>query len=125
MARFEDLDVWKDAKTLSISIYQLMSGIKDYGFRDQIQRAAISIMNNIAEGSEYGTEASFVHFLSIARGSCAEVRSMLYVCSELGYCSLEQRDYLINLAWKITASINKLITYFKKKNETTQPSNNE
>ncbi len=79
MAYFEDLEVWQEAKTLTISIYQLMKDNRDYGFRDQIQRASVSIMNNIAEGSESGSNATNVRFLQIAKGSCAEVRSMLYL----------------------------------------------
>ena len=58
MAFFEDLEVWQDARTLTLSIYQMMSNNNDYGFRDQIQRAAVSIMNNIAEGSESGSNAT-------------------------------------------------------------------
>lgn len=65
MAFFEELEVWKDAKTLTLSIYQMMNDIRDYGFRDQIQRAAVSIMNNIAKGSESGTESSNIRFLHI------------------------------------------------------------
>ena len=120
MAFFEELEVWKDAKTLTLSIYQMMNDIRDYGFRDQIQRAAVSIMNNIAEGSESGTESSNIRFLHIAKGSCAEVRSMLYLCEELGYCSHEQQTYLLGLTRKISAYLNRLIAYIRaRRNDTT------
>ena len=63
-------------------IYAIMQNCRDYGFRDQIQRASVSIMNNIAEGLESGSDAKFVNFLNIAKGSCSEVRSMLYLCED-------------------------------------------
>ena len=63
------------------------SGSKDFGFRDQIQRAGISVMNNIAEGFERFTEIEFARFLDVARGSCGEVRSMYYAAEDLGYVS--------------------------------------
>ena len=113
MAFFEDLEVWQDAKTLTLSIYQMMRNNNDYGFRDQIQRAAVSIMNNIAEGSESGSDASNIRFLHIARGSCAETRSMLYLCTDLGYCSTEQQTQLIGLTRKISSYLNRLIAYIK------------
>ena len=115
MAFFEDLEVWQDAKTLTLSIYQMMSNKNDYGFRDQIQRAAVSIMNNIAEGSESGSNATNIRFLHIARGSCAEVRSMLYLCTDLGYCSIEQQTQLIGLTRKISSYLNRLIAYLKNR----------
>ena len=113
MAFFEDLEVWQDAKTLTISIYQMMKENRDYGFRDQIQRASVSIMNNIAEGSESGSNSVYLKFLNIAKGSCAEVRSMLYLCLELGYCTQEQQNQLLGITRKISAYINRLIAYFK------------
>ena len=113
MAYFEDLEVWQDAKALTISIYQLMKDNRDYGFRDQIQRAAVSIMNNIAEGSESGSNASNVKFLNIAKGSCAEVRSMLYLANDLNYCTKEATNELVLYTRKISAYLNRLIAYNK------------
>jgi len=119
MAFFEELEVWQDAKTLTISVYQAMRDSKDYGFRDQIQRASVSIMNNIAEGSESGSNATNIRFLNIAKGSCAEVRSMLYLANELNYISIETKDQMIALSRKISAFLNRLIAYNKtiKNNE--------
>jgi four helix bundle protein len=79
---FEGLRVWQQSRTFVNSIYDIMEQIRDYGFRDQIQRAAVSIMNNIAEGAESGSDAKFINFLQISRGSCSEVRSMLYLCAD-------------------------------------------
>ena len=69
----------------------MMTTCKDWGFRDQIQRASVSIMNNIAEGSESGSDAKFVNFLNIAKGSCGEVKSMLYLCEDFKFCTPQQR----------------------------------
>ena len=76
---FENLYVWQESRELINIIYKIMSSCRDYGFKDQIQRAAVSIMNNIAEGFESGSDAKFLNFLNISRGSCAEDRSMLYL----------------------------------------------
>lgn len=71
---FEDLVVWQKAKELTISVYQELKDCRDFGYKDQIQRAAVSIMNNIAEGFERN---SYKQFLYIAKSSCGEVRSMV------------------------------------------------
>ncbi|MBO7101431.1 MAG: four helix bundle protein [Bacteroidales bacterium] len=115
MAFFEDLGVWQKAKDMVLNIYQTLDYGHDFGFKDQIQRAAVSIMNNIAEGSEAGTVSSYIHFLHIAKGSCAEVRSMLHLCNDLGYCNKGQADELITQCRQITAALNKLITYLETK----------
>ena len=92
-----------------------MDNNKDFGFRDQIQRAAISIMNNISEGYESGSDAKYVNFLNIAKGSCSEVRSMLYVCLDRKYCSQEQFDVLKSQAIHISSQLYKLIEFLNKK----------
>jgi four helix bundle protein len=74
--RFEDIMAWQKAKDLSVAIYRLFETIKDFGFKDQIQRASVSVMNNIAEGFERKGNKEFAYFLYIAKGSCGEVRSM-------------------------------------------------
>ena len=89
---FENLYVWQESRELIKTIYNIMSSCRDYGFKDQIQRAAVSIMNNIAEGFKSGSDAKFHNFLNISRGSCAEVRSMLYLCEDLGFCTKEERE---------------------------------
>lgn len=82
---FEDVKVWQQAKILSLEIYTAFNSCKDYSFRDQIQRAAISVMNNVAEGFERNTNKELSHFLYISKGSCGEVRSMLSIALELKY----------------------------------------
>ena len=86
--RFEDLLVWRMAHDLSVAIYQLTKDgefSRDWGLRDQIQRASVSVMSNIAEGFERYSRQEFKQFLSIARGSCAEVRSQIQLAKSLGY----------------------------------------
>lgn len=85
--RFEDIIAWQKAKELTIQVYQLFENSKDFGFKDQIQRASVSVMNNIAEGFERKSNNEFKHFLFIAKGSCGEVRSMLYLAKELNKIS--------------------------------------
>jgi len=113
MRKFEDLEVWQTAKELVLLIYSNLSGIKDYGFRDQIQRAAVSIMNNIAEGSEYGSDAVFVRYLKISKGSCAEVRSMLYLCESLNYIPEDQLEIAQNTVVSLSKMISGLIKYLQ------------
>lgn len=88
--KFEDIIAWKKAGELTVNIYQELKNCHDFCFKDQIQRAVVSIMNNIAEGFERNTDKEFKHFLYIAKGSCAEVRSMLYIAIELNYISEEE-----------------------------------
>ncbi|MBQ3950569.1 MAG: four helix bundle protein [Bacteroidales bacterium] len=111
MAYFEELVSWQKAKELTLKVYSLMQNVKDYGFRDQIQRASVSIMNNIAEGSDYNSNQMFVKFLKIAKGSCAEVRSMTYLCKELNYCTEEQFNELLNESRILSSTINNHIKY--------------
>ena len=86
--RFEDLIAWRKARELTSAIYEVSrcgAFARDFGLRDQIQRAAVSIMSNLAEGFERGRRAEFHQFLSTAKSSCAEVRSLLYVALDAGY----------------------------------------
>ena len=88
ITRFEDLIAWQKARELTKAIYTVTSiGIfsKDFGLKDQIQRASVSAMSNIAEGFERGSSNEFHHFLVIAKGSCAEVKSQLYVALDAEY----------------------------------------
>lgn len=105
----ENLYIWKETRVFVNAIYKMMSTCKDWGFKDQIQRAAVSIMNNIAEGSESGSDAKFINFLNIAKGSCAEVKSMLYLCEDLSFCSVEERITLQSQLKIISTGIFNLI----------------
>ncbi len=91
--RFEDLETWQVARELTNAVYGLTKQDdirRDFGFVDQIRRASVSIMNNVAEGFERGSNKDFAKFMFIARGSAGEVRSMLYVATDQGYISAEQ-----------------------------------
>jgi four helix bundle protein len=95
--RFEDLDVWQAAKKLAVLIYQTTEKEnikKDYGFKDQLRRASISIVSNIAEGFERNGNREFIQFLSLAKGSAGEVRAQLHVSKEIGYVSDEEFQFL-------------------------------
>ena len=82
---FEDLDVWKRAARLSTEIYKNTGELKDYGFRDQITRSGLSIPSNIAEGVERASTRDRCRFLDIAKASCAELRTQIYIGMEVGY----------------------------------------
>lgn len=91
--RFEDIKVWGMAKELVVAVYRLSGKGKfsqDFGLRDQIRRASVSVMSNIAEGFERGSKKEFARFLRIAKGSSGEVRSQLYVALELGYLDSQE-----------------------------------
>ncbi|MCC7418833.1 MAG: four helix bundle protein [Planctomycetaceae bacterium] len=93
---FEDLWIWQRARELVCEVYQDFTegtpGCRDFGFRNRMQSAAVSIMNNIAEGFERESDADFARFLTIAKASCGEVRSMYYLAEDLGYVSHETAD---------------------------------
>ncbi|MEN8230325.1 MAG: four helix bundle protein [Bacteroidota bacterium] len=110
---FEEIFVWQKAKILSVEVYQSFEKSKDYGFRDQIRRASVSIMNNIAEGFERQTNKEFKQFLYIAKGSCAEVRSMLYLAVELSTLDKEIVDQLIDMTVEISKMLSGLIRVIK------------
>ena len=84
---FEEMEVWRDAQELAVSVYRDFSKVKDYSFCDQIKRAAVSISNNVAEGSERTSSTEFSRFLDIAKGSAGEVRSMYRLAVQLGFVS--------------------------------------
>ena len=112
--RLENLEVWCDARSFVVEVYKMMESVKDYGFKDQIQRASVSIMNNIAEGFESGSDAAFIRYLNISKGSCAEVKSMLYLCVDLHYCTEEQQIKMQTNLLSISSKIYKLIEFLKK-----------
>lgn len=108
--RFEDLFIWQKALELSQEIYRVTSvGLfsRDFGLRDQIRRAAVSVMSNIAEGFERYSNQDFARFLAIARGSCAEVRSQLYLARSLDYISAEEFEKLYAICSLLSGSIGK------------------
>jgi len=82
--RFEDLEIWQEARRLNLSVYRALEKCTDYSFRDQMRRAAVSVMNNISEGFERRTAKDFAHFLDLAKASGGEVRSMTYAAEDAG-----------------------------------------
>ena len=113
---FEDLEVWKEARRLTQQIYQATKDSrfsKDFGLRDQIRRAAVSVMSNIAEGFERGGNQEFVQFVYIAKGSCGEVRSQLYVALDQEYVGREMFDQMFNSLKRLSGMISNLIDYLK------------
>lgn len=106
---FEDILAWQKAEELTIEVYSLMRDSKDFGYKDQIQRASVSIMNNIAEGFERQSNKELRQFLYIAKGSCGEVRSMLRLSEKLSYTTPEESAKLINKAYEISRMISGLI----------------
>ena len=111
--QLKNLKIWQQSRALVVEIYKVLQDSRDYGFRDQIQRAAVSIMNNIAEGFESGSDATFIRYLNISKGSCSEVKSMLYLCSDLNYCSEETRIKLQSDITIIISGIYNLIKYLE------------
>jgi four helix bundle protein len=107
--RFENLEVWKLSMRLSLTIYRLFKDCKDYGFRDQIQRASVSVPANIAEGNERQTAKESIQFLYIARGSSGEVRTFLYLAIELNYVPKEEGLNIIDQYKKISSMLYRLI----------------
>lgn len=109
--RFEDIVAWQKSRELVRDVYTVMRAIKDFGFRDQIQRAAVSIMNNIAEGFERRGDKQFKQYLVIAKASNAEVRSMLYVGKDLQYIDDQTFQRLTALSTEISKMIGSLIRH--------------
>ena len=102
--KFEDLIAWQKARELTKRVYEMTRHgdfAKDFGLKDQIQRATVSIMSNIAEGFERGGRAEFHQFLSVAKASCAEVRSQLYVALDAEYLTQSAFDQLQSLAEEV------------------------
>lgn len=92
--RFEDLMMFKKARELTKEIYKAFGSCKDYGFWDQIQRAGVSVVSNIAEGFESGTKQEFLNYLYIAKASAGEVRAQLYVAHDIHYLNIETFKHL-------------------------------
>ena len=107
--RFEDLRIWQQAREQVTSVYRCFrsdsAGHRDFSFRDQLQRASISVMNNIAEGFERKTSRDFAHFLDVAKGSCGEVCSMLYVAEDLEYLTPAEAERMRETAARLSAGI--------------------
>ena len=114
--KFEDMQVWQKSRELTKKIYILSNqGLfrRDFSLRDQIRKACISIMSNIAEGNERKTDKSFANFLSIAKGSASEVRSQLYIALDQGYINKTDFGDALILTNEIGKMLNSLINYLQ------------
>ncbi len=92
--KFEDIIAWQKGQDLAVEVYALFRDSRDFGFRDQICRATVSISNNIAEGFDRSSNADFRRFLYISSASCSEVKSMLYLAERLNYLNKEKANTL-------------------------------
>ncbi len=106
---FEELDVWQRACALVISIYSELKDSRNYGFRDQISRAAVSIPSNIAEGAERNSIHEFKLFLGYAKGSAAEVRTQLFIAKNIGLIPSKEANALITETKMISGKLHALI----------------
>ena len=115
--RFEDIDAWQKARELTRVVYAASgsgSFSKDFALRDQIRRAVISVMSNIAEGFERGGNKEFLQFLSTAKGSAGEVRAQLYVALDQQYLTQDTFEHLSDLAVQTSRMLSGLMTYLQK-----------
>ena len=114
--------VWKEARTLCKDVYAAFLQNTDRSFKDQIQRAAVSIMNNIAEGfdrSKFSKDnKQLISFLNIANGSCGEVKSMLYLAQDLDYLSLADAEFIRDKCLNISSKLNNLLKTLQENNGT-------
>ncbi|HYG09366.1 MAG TPA: four helix bundle protein [Pyrinomonadaceae bacterium] len=114
--RFEEFEAWQRSRELTKLIYQLSgSGDfgRDFGLKDQIRRAAVSIPSNIAEGFERDGDKEFVQFLSVAKGSCGEVRTQLYIALDQHYLTKSQFDSVSAQLIELSRMLSGLITYLR------------
>ncbi|MEI7509429.1 MAG: four helix bundle protein [Flavobacterium sp.] len=117
---FEEFEVHKKGVLLAKQVFQLSNSYsleKEFGFKDQIKRAVISITNNITEGSEYNSNKQFIRYLKIAKGSCAEVRNMLILAKVLDFCEENDIKYSFQLTIEISQNISNFIKYLESKSE--------
>ncbi len=113
---FEEIEVWKLSRSLVKEIYRITSDEKtsrNFSLKDQIQRAALSIMNNISEGFERHSDKEFAYFLNIAKGSAGEVRSMLYVLLDMNYIDNKAFQKVFDQIMSISKSLSGFISYLK------------
>ncbi|WP_342594292.1 four helix bundle protein [Salinicola lusitanus] len=106
---FERLQVWKRSARLSAELYKTFSSLRDFGFRDQVTRSGLSIPSNIAEGMSRYTSKDKRHFLVVARGSCAELRTQVYIGMEIGYIEHQQGQRWLQETREISSMLNGLI----------------
>lgn len=117
LQRFEDITAWKKARELTPAIYTVTANgalARDFGLRDQIRRASVSIVSNIAEGFDQDGNREFEHFLTLAKGSTGEVKAQLYVALDAGFLSEGEFDHLYALASETGQLIGGFIRYLRQ-----------
>jgi four helix bundle protein len=117
--RFEEMEAWKTARVLTRGIYEVLgAGVfaRDFGLRDQMRRAAVSVMSNIAEGCDSRTEPQFVEYLGRARASGGELRCQLYIAKDLGYLDEAAFAQLFDTVDKCCRQLSRLILHLEQKN---------
>lgn len=112
--RFEDLKVWQEGMHLALRVYQAMELSRDFGLKDQMRRAAVSVPSNIAEGYERDSNKEFVQFLNYSRGSSGELRTQLYLAAKLGVIDAETSEELIESSRKVSAMLHKYVQVRKR-----------
>lgn len=124
--RFEDIEAWQTAREVTRRIYQISKDgafSRDFGLRDQMRRASVSIMSNIAEGFESRTRSLFLEFLGRAKASAGELRAQFYVAGDAGYLSRDQFQSLSDQCEKCSSQISRLMAYLKSNASLLKPSN--
>ncbi|HBA89135.1 MAG TPA: four helix bundle protein [Geobacter sp.] len=111
--RFEDIESWKEARLLVNDVYRALRTCKDFGFCSQLQRAAVSVMSNIAEGFDRGSNREFIQFLVVSRGSVAEVKSLLYAGVDIGHLDQEAFDKLMCRCVKVTSLLDGFLRFLR------------
>lgn len=114
--RFEDLEVWQKAKELTARTYRLSSAgafARDFGLGDQMRRAAVSVMSNIAEGFESQTQVTFIQYLACAKGSAGELRAQLYVALEQEYLTADEFQSVLSPAELCSKQLARFIQYLE------------
>jgi four helix bundle protein len=117
IVRFEDMDVWKTSRDLTRKIYELTRNdvfSRDFGLRDQMRRASVSIMSNIAEGFESRTNTLFKDYLGRAKASAGELRAQVYVANDIGYINVSEFSELLGICEKCSRQLSKFIQYLEQ-----------
>jgi len=120
ISKFEDLEVWQEARRLAVEVYKVTSVSTfehDWALRDQIRRAVVSIMANIAEGYGRNSHREFARFLNYALGSASEIKSHLYLANDLNYLTDDQCNLCHNITDNVCRQLSSFIKYLKSKNK--------
>ena len=112
-ASFEDLEVWKKGCRLAVRIYEILNDCRDYGLKDQMTRASVSISSNIAEGAERDSKAEYIRFLHIAKGSAAELRTQVYIARKIAVITDETQKEITDELKAISSMLHALIKSLK------------